>query len=411
MDRAALVELAESFGGRRFACGHCQAKMRSLILRGVDVDLCFHCGALWLDRGELELLSNNRHQGLTTTTTTTTTLQVRPQGTVRLDARHPLLRSVGRIFSYLGGLVGAAVGLHLLDPPKLILAVFLLLAGLAMTRRRIVDVFPRARRFLRSRRFMPTDARDEDAERLDDRTFVVVRPLLHRHFAFSVFADSCGRTLAPLHSGSARSVGRQALIHARRLGAVVVVDPRLGGSVPAGPALPVFPDAFSMVVDQGSSAFTLFQAVGTSGAPVFTMQNAVPARGDESRAERLALCFCIELPSRLGTPGARLRFHDAGRDHTVVVGDAGEPLAAIHRRSNRGLDWLTVALAGRATRIHLVWAPLGLRLPFFDDAGRRPGHLTLDDRCLTVELDANADVDVRFACCVLAAHAALEAGG
>ncbi|MDP2345959.1 MAG: zf-TFIIB domain-containing protein [Deltaproteobacteria bacterium] len=417
LDRASLVDLAESFGGRRFPCPWCQAKMRSLILRGVDVDLCFHCGALWLDAGELEHLSSNRHRGLAPlpTTTTTTATMVRPAGTVRLDDRHPLARTLGRILRSGGVVVGAATVLKLLAPSTMVVAAAMVLGGLVLTRRRIVDVFPRARRLLRSRRLMPTDARDEDAERLDDRTFVVVRPLGSRRMAFAVFADSCGRTITHLGSGWTRGVVKRAQAQAKNLGAVVVVDPRLDRDPPPPPlALPVFREGpFSVLLQSsGPSSFWVFQAIGVRREQVFMMQNAVPARGDESQSERLALCFCIELPV-VGGASAKMRLHDDGGGYTVIVGEGGDPLGAVQRRAAprwAGTDWLTFGLAGRATRVHLVLPPLGFAAPFFDDAGARAGSVSLHHGRLQVEVAADVDADVRFACCVLAAHAALDAG-
>jgi len=334
---------------------------------------------------------------------------------VRLDDRHPLTRTLGRFMRRAGVVLGAAVALELSDPRKLVLAVLLVVAGLVLTRRRIVDVFPRARRLLRSRRLMPTDARDEDAERLDDRTFVVVRPLGSRRLAFAVFADSCGRTITHLGSGTARGVVRRARAQARQLGAVVVVDPRLDRDPsPPAPALPAFVEGpFSVLLQSsGPLSFWVFQAIGVRREQVFMMQNAVPARGDESQSARLALCFCIELPPVAGV-SPKMRLHDDGGGYTVVVGDGGDPLGAVQRRAAprwAGTDWLTLALAGRATRVHLVLPPLGLSVPFFDDAGTRFGQVSLQHGRLQVQVAADVDDDVRFACCLLAAHAALDAG-
>jgi hypothetical protein len=314
-----------------------------------------------------------------------------------------------------GVVVGAAVGLHLLEPPKMILAGLLVLVGLGLTRRRIVDVFPRARRLLRSRRFMPTDARDEDAERLDDRTFVVVRPMGSRRLAFSLFVDSCGRTITHLDSGRATRVRKRAIAHAKRLGAAVVVDARLDRDArPSAPVLAAFPEGpFAVLLQSsGPSSFWVFQAIGVRREQLFMMQNAVPARGDEERHQRLALCFCIELPTLGERAGAKMRLHDDGGGHTVVVGDGGDPLGSVRRTLGRlaGTDWLTLSLAGRATRLHLVLPPVGIATPFFDDAGARYGSVALHNGRLRVDIDVDADADVRFACCVLAAHAALDAG-
>jgi Zn-finger nucleic acid-binding protein len=64
VDRATLKEIASHFSGVRVACPGCRAPMRPLRLHGVLVDLCFSCGGLWLDGGELRTLSRGRHDEL-----------------------------------------------------------------------------------------------------------------------------------------------------------------------------------------------------------------------------------------------------------------------------------------------------------------------------------------------------------
>lgn len=61
VDRQLLHEIAEHFSGPRLRCPACPAAMRPLRLQGVLVDLCFACGGLWLDAGELHRLSSGRH--------------------------------------------------------------------------------------------------------------------------------------------------------------------------------------------------------------------------------------------------------------------------------------------------------------------------------------------------------------
>lgn len=64
VDRTTLKEIAEQFSGQRLPCPGCRALMRPLRLHGVFVDLCFSCGGLWLDGGELRTLSRGRHDEL-----------------------------------------------------------------------------------------------------------------------------------------------------------------------------------------------------------------------------------------------------------------------------------------------------------------------------------------------------------
>ena len=56
-----LRALASHFAGARLTCPGCALKMSAVTLRGTPVDLCLHCGGLWLDRGELTRLTVGRH--------------------------------------------------------------------------------------------------------------------------------------------------------------------------------------------------------------------------------------------------------------------------------------------------------------------------------------------------------------
>lgn len=55
-----LKELARMFGGDRLVCPGCAGLQSPLTLRGVPLDLCLSCGALWLDSGELSALTAGR---------------------------------------------------------------------------------------------------------------------------------------------------------------------------------------------------------------------------------------------------------------------------------------------------------------------------------------------------------------
>ncbi len=409
LDRAALVDLAASFGGRRFACPCCDARMRTLMLRGVDVDLCFHCGALWLELGELERLSGNRHRGLAPEkTATTTTLAARPEASLRLDGRDPFAKFAGAVVGSVGvaGLVAFVTGFA--APALVVVAGAAVVGGVALRWRKVVDVFPRARRFLRSRRWMPVLATDEDAERLDARTFVVVRPTFGGvGLCASSYVDSVGRVLAPLDRGRRKRVLARARVHARRLGAAIVVDGRVDKDVDVAAAVPAVGGdiPFSISLQRGPTSFWTFEAAGVRRERVFTLQNAVPARGNEDRHERLALCFCLQ---RNDEPV--LRFHDDGAGHTVVVGKDGDAWGNVRRRGTVGFDWLSFAFAGRALRLHLLLPPFGLERPIVDDAGVRCGVVRLEHGRLNVEVSADASELHRFGCVALAAHAALDAG-
>ncbi len=57
-----LQELSALFGGLTLTCPGCGQSTRPVTLRGVPVDVCFRCGGLWCDAGELERLSSGRHR-------------------------------------------------------------------------------------------------------------------------------------------------------------------------------------------------------------------------------------------------------------------------------------------------------------------------------------------------------------
>ena len=83
VDRATLKEIAELFSGLRVPCPGCTTAMRPLRLHGVLVDLCFACGGLWLDGGELTSLTAGRYAEVGGTTPPVLELGA-PTSTVRL---------------------------------------------------------------------------------------------------------------------------------------------------------------------------------------------------------------------------------------------------------------------------------------------------------------------------------------
>lgn len=55
-DIARLQRIAEMFAGERLPCPACGGQQSPMQLKGVPVDLCLGCGAVWLDAGEDEQL-------------------------------------------------------------------------------------------------------------------------------------------------------------------------------------------------------------------------------------------------------------------------------------------------------------------------------------------------------------------
>jgi len=395
LDRAALMELAEGFGGRRFACPWCTARMRCLVVRGVDLDLCFHCGGLWLETGELERLSGNRHTSpkvttTTTTTTSTTQLQARPaaisvraDATVRLHVRSGMRRTVGSVVRAGGlGVLAAPLVLPTLGLPTatLVVAAAAVVVGTVVLRRQVVDVFPRARRLLRSRAWLPTSARDERAEPLDDKAVVVVRRLLGGTLADAEYVDSCGRLIAPIATGTARSVAATAIAHAKRLGCRIVDDD--------ADDTPAVPPAWSLMGDRpvvfrrlpGPKAFIQVEA-RREGRTVMTIKNAVPARGDE---DRLSLCFHADVAG-----AAVVRVHDDGGGHVVFVGVDGDPIASARERQVvPGLvTRFTISAARGTQRLHLMQVGSSGGLVVDDDGRRRASFARLDGALVLTTLE------------------------
>ena len=400
VDRAQLVDLADNFGGRRAPCASCGARVRPLLLRGVDVDVCFHCGALWFEHGALTRLSAGRHvepalapaarQELVATGT------LRPLETVRLDARPAGRKFVGAVVRATGvaSLLGAWVGVT----HTAVVGVVLVGVGTLLRRRKIIDVFPRAGRLLRSGAWMPTDALDPRAERFDDGAVVVRRfgPFSQAHFV-----DGIGRVLAPLARGTAARVGRVAARTARRIGVDVVDDnERSSSRRQAPPPFSRVVDSFELRRDEQADRIT-FSATH-DGARLFTIANAVPARGDEEGTSRRALCFFLE-----DGDGRRLRLHDDERGHTVVVDDASEAVAVLERAT--GVASSSCTLSGTAVRLWLTPRVLAVQL-LLDDAGRLVGTVTRSDDGLRVTLTAKARASARFCAIVLAAHELVDDG-
>lgn len=412
VSRAQLIELADSFGGRRSPCASCGARVRPLLLRGVDVDVCFHCGALWFERGALSRISGGRHvepsppaagaRNASGSVASLTTSTLRPLPTVRIDARSPgrmilgaFVRGVGTAALFYGwlGLPGAA--------GAVVAGAGLVAVGTALRWRQVVDVFPRAGRLLRSRAWMPTDPLDPRAERFDDGA-VVVRAL--GPLAQASLVDGVGRAIAPLARGRPARVRRVARELARKLGVDVIDD----GRRRERPTSPPPPPSFARVVDHiafraaaqmGRFAFL----AGHGGERLFTVQNAVPARGDERGAERRALCFFLQ-----DAEGRCLRLHDDERGHTVVVDGDSEAVAVVDHGGGR---WgrPSCALVGSAVRVWLTPSFMAHRW-LHDDRGRRIGTVRRDDDGLSVAFAPTIDSAAWFAAVVLVSDAIVVDG-
>ncbi|HEY1098539.1 MAG TPA: zf-TFIIB domain-containing protein, partial [Myxococcota bacterium] len=225
LDRATLLEIAHSFGGKRFACPSCRSHVRALMVRGVNVDLCFHCGSLWLDHGEIERLSSDRYPSPIRTELAALDVAAvaAADATLRFDSRPPW----HRFFSDAAGVAALGLGALAVNAAGAGWAIGAVVAGAAWLSSRghdTIDIFPRARRYVRARRWLvPASPRDSDARVLDDNRAVVVRPFLG--FADISLVDSVGRTLVDIAFIRRGLAVSEAAMWARRLGADVIVHP------------------------------------------------------------------------------------------------------------------------------------------------------------------------------------------
>lgn len=56
-----LRTLVGFFAGARLSCPGCKSRTSPMRLKGVTADLCTGCGGLWLDAGELNVISEGRY--------------------------------------------------------------------------------------------------------------------------------------------------------------------------------------------------------------------------------------------------------------------------------------------------------------------------------------------------------------
>lgn len=207
---AQLRELAALFGGTRLPCPGCKSKMSPLQLRGVTLDVCFGCGGMWVDRGDLEAISSARYQmpAPTQPLAKATPAVIPTQGLVRVDER-TLPRHISRAVLAGVGAVGLVWTLVGILPVASGAAGVLALAGaFGLSRRRAFDVLPRARRMMRWRGYFAPSPSDTAGEAFSPESCVVVRRLraqpfemMRRRLPWVVLdlVDAEGRDLVRLH--------------------------------------------------------------------------------------------------------------------------------------------------------------------------------------------------------------------
>ncbi len=240
-----LRELAELVAGQRFSCVSCASKTSPLVLKGAQVDLCFGCGALWVDRGELERISAARYTlpipiaapvvvkpSLPPANAALVTLERRPRwfraGRFALGTASTLglmLSAVGVApVAWLGWCAAGAV------------------AAALMLKRPVTEILPRTQRVLRWTGFVPpTQAvRHKMGEAFSSDAVVVARPLrlspmrarAHPARYYHVeLVEPDGRLVAHLDTVRRRAVPALVARRQRALG----VASRVDGDAPAPP--------------------------------------------------------------------------------------------------------------------------------------------------------------------------------
>lgn len=361
-----LRELAAHYGGARLACLGCRSKMSLLQLRGASLDVCFGCGALWVDAGDLELVSSGRYQmpPPSVPLAKATAAMVPAQSLVRIDERS-LPRHVGRaVLAGVGavGLVWCLVGILPLSSGLAALAALAAAGGLS--RRRAFDVLPRARRMMRWRGYIAPGPADDVGEAFSPDACVVVRRLRLRErllpWVVLDLVDAEGRDLVRLHGPMSP---QRAWIEGPRYARALGVTVRFDVDADADDALDAVNDdgaergallAFAANVNwwrlapertAGAAAEASMRALrhlvvkGGDGAQLGVVSTAVPQaqthrRGldSETAPAHLDVILAEHFVLEDTATGNKARLHAArllGERATIIVGPSGEVLGHV----------------------------------------------------------------------------------
>lgn len=363
--RDELRELAALYGGARLPCPACRSRMSPVVLRAANLDLCLGCGALWTDRGELELISNGRYK-LPVPATTTTELVPQAQPLVRVDER-TLPRHVTRAVLAGVGAVGVIWSLAGILPAGAgIASVAALGASAALSRRRAFDVMPRARRMIRWRGWFPPDARSREGAPFGDDSCVVVRRMRAGPRELPLVAldlvDAEGRDLVRLKGPMLpQRAWTEAPHAARALGCSVrfdvdpTADDRLDDEERARTDLPPLAHAHALRVQADtapSPRLRQLEVVDDQGNRLAVVAHERPLRPRMRTLDELfAEHFSIALPD--GRPLVRLYSTKLFEQRaTILVSPAGYVLGHVEVRTFLGRT--RFAFRGPQGRRHAV---------------------------------------------------------
>jgi Zn-finger nucleic acid-binding protein len=431
--RDELRELASLYGGERIVCPSCRSKMSPLTLRGQKVDVCFGCGSLWVDAGELEGVSAGRH-GLPApkhpppATTSSASPSLTPaQSLVRVDERSTGRHALRAVLAGSGavGVVWSLVGIA--PGSSAVLGVAALGVSIALSRRDAIDVLPRARRMMRWSGWFPPDKRVSDGEPFSSDSCVVVRKLRVAGRTLPWLAldlvDGEGRTLTRLKGPLlAQRAWTEAPRYARSLGVSVRfdVDARADDELDIADAartdLPSFAshDVVRLVPDASVRGRSL-HVRAADGAELGVVSTEIPLRGRPKNLDQLLAEHFIVNDAN----GASMRLFSSlqlGRRATVLVGNDGRALGHVAVVRSPLAD--TYELAGpqgrRAAKVVVRHGAMQARI--VDGYGRAAGVLEIGDaapgepRAATLHLHpGRLTGDARWALLALALHASLVA--
>jgi Zn-finger nucleic acid-binding protein len=395
--RSELMELAALVGGARIACPSCNSKMSPIQLRGAPVDVCFGCGALWVDRGELEQMSAGRYvlpappvvaataPGSASALAPPPTKLVATHALVRLDQRPWIWRAVRRVSLGIGG-VGLVLWLvGAIARTDLAWWASALVLGAVLSWRFAIDVHPRAARIVHWHGLLPPP-RLEGGLELPADAVIVCRALRVAGRALRFMridiVDGDGRVLATV-----RHVLRsqRALAYASELGRQVGLPTRVDrhpvGDAPAPAAPPLLSAAHVAIAPDDDRPFATRQLrlLGHDGA---LLGSAIGEMKRRLRPTTLAEVMDEHFVVADAATAARVRLLPStrGRERTtLVVDDQGRGLG--HIRARRGWLWddVTWWSAGRTRGARMRVAHQATSARLVDDWGRVRGHVEVHE--------------------------------
>ena len=428
-----LRELAALYGGTRLSCPGCRSKMSPLQLRGVTLDVCFGCGSLWVDKGDLEAVSSGRYQmpAPTQPQAKASPAIVPAQGLVRVDER-TLPRHVGRaVLAGVGavGLVWCLVGILPLSSGAV--AVAALAAAGGLSRRQAFDVLPRARRMIRWRGFFAPSASEEVGDAFSPESCVVVRRMRLRDRELPWVAldlvDAEGRDLVRLHGPmSPQRAWTDGPRYARALGVTVRfdVDPSADDALDveegARTEQPSFVahDTWRLSPERAAPSLRRFVVKAVDGGQLGAITTEVPRRRTlEASPESLDTILAEHFVLEDTATGKRARLYSTlllGARATIVVGPAGEVLGHVAATRNFFADVVTWTGPQGRRRLTARIAHGGMAARILDAFGRDVGTLEAstalpgEPRPIMVHMiRGRATGDARWGLLALALHVSL----